>query len=126
MPRVEASWVPQDQDLSACANTLRSRALCAARWDQLWEKRCVEFLSSENQQCPGSDLMLSLPSIRFCVSLMVCVHLSCFVGTRAASESTEQAPEKDELCVLSFSMLQDAPPMKPRIRKPGFVNMTQK
>lgn len=75
----------------------------------------MEFLSSENQQCPGSDLVLSLPSIRFCVSLVVCVHLSRFVGTRAASESTEQVPGK-ELCALSFCMLQDAPPVKPRSR----------
>lgn len=32
MPRVEASWVLQDQDLGAFVNTQRSRALCAARW----------------------------------------------------------------------------------------------
>lgn len=54
----------------------------------------------------------------------LCPHFM-FIGTRAASESTEQAPGKDELCALSFSMLQDALPMKPRSRKPGFVNKTQ-
>lgn len=76
----------------------------------------MEFLSSENEQCPGSGLMLSLPSIRFCVSLVVCVHSSCFVGTRAASESTEEAPGEDEQSSHPFPCSRMLLPRNPGVK----------
>lgn len=83
MPGAEASWVPQDQELGVCANTQpEEQSPSCCQMDQLWEKGRVELLSSGHQQCPGSGCLqawcfISLPSIRFCVSLVICVPISC-------------------------------------------------
>lgn len=88
MPRVEASWVLQDQDLAACANTQpEEQSPSCCQMDQLWEKGWVEFLSSENQLCPGSDLLLYFTPIHqvLCFPGDLCPHFMFCRNKKAQS-----------------------------------------